>query len=279
MKRQSKIRTWLKQKLKFVLYYAESFQALKTYRFNRLGLILLSLSIIPVLFSVFWVLVVFTPIKSMIPGYPDSRIRKHMINNKIRIDSLEQEIEIRDEYLLMLRNAILGIVPVDSITQMEIDIPESALSDARDLTQNAESERLRQYSPEKLESKEKSEILFMYPPVRGMVTNSFNSALQHYGTDIVPENGDMVHAALNGVIVLANYTVETGYTLVAQHDNGVITVYRHNNSLLVEAGDKIQAGQEIAVFGNTGKYSTGSHLHFEVWRHGEALDPELYINF
>ena len=280
MDKQTQIKNWFKQRLKLVLYRAESLEAIFTARFNRLGFVLINAGFFIVLFSLFWILIVFTPLKSLIPGYPDSIIRKHMITNKIRIDSLENEINIRDQYLEVLRNAILGIAPIDSM--INVPIPSEARRDAQILSNEKQSDpngpNKQLANNAKLNAKDNN-LDLLFPPVKGVITNKFNPAIGHLGTDIVPDKNAFVFAAMGGTVVISNYTIEFGYSVVIQHANNIITVYKHNKELLVSTGDVVKAGSPIAVFGNTGEYSTGPHLHFELWQNGKALNPELYVSF
>ncbi|HXK81001.1 MAG TPA: M23 family metallopeptidase [Bacteroidales bacterium] len=273
-KKKSKLIKWFKKRFKLVVYHAENLESTGAYRFNRFGFILINLIAILVLMSIFWIIVVFTPIKALIPGYPDNTIRKHMITNKIRIDSLEYEITIRDNYLELLRNAILGIEPLDST--INIVIPKSAYDDAKALNKTENYDAAKNLYKENLQQ---TEVLSLFPPVKGVVTNSFNPATGHLGTDIVPEQNSSVYAAKNGTVISANYTMEAGYSILIQHENNVITAYRHNKDILVQQGDQVKAGEQIAIYGNTGEYSTGAHLHFEVWKNGKAVDPEIYVKF
>ena len=84
---------------------------------------------------------------------------------------------------------------------------------------------------------------------------------------------------LDGVIIFAGFTIETGYVIYIQHENNLVSVYKHNSELLKNIGDKVKAGEAIAIIGNTGHLSYGPHLHFELWHNGRALNPELYIDF
>ncbi|MFC2138154.1 M23 family metallopeptidase, partial [Bacteroidota bacterium] len=64
-----------------------------------------------------------------------------------------------------------------------------------------------------------------------------------------------------------------------QHDNNIISVYKHNSVLLKKAGNYVKAGEAIAIVGNSGELTTGPHLHFELWHNGKPLNPEDYILF
>lgn len=78
---------------------------------------------------------------------------------------------------------------------------------------------------------------------------------------------------------MADYTTETGYTLQIQHDHNLLSVYKHNKQILKKTGDRVRAGEVIAIVGNTGELTTGPHLHFELWHMGTPLNPEHFMAF
>jgi murein DD-endopeptidase MepM/ murein hydrolase activator NlpD len=80
-------------------------------------------------------------------------------------------------------------------------------------------------------------------------------------------------------VVFAGWTIDTGYVIYIQHEQNLITVYRHNAELLKIQGDKVRAGEAIAIMGNSGKETTGPHLHFEMWLNGLSVNPEEYVKF
>ena len=86
-------------------------------------------------------------------------------------------------------------------------------------------------------------------------------------------------ATIDGTVRSAAYTIETGYVIELQHYQGFISVYKHCESLLKQEGETAKAGEAIALVGSTGKWSTGPHLHFELWYKGRAIDPTNYIPF
>ena len=88
----------------------------------------------------------------------------------------------------------------------------------------------------------------------------------------------MISAVLQGTVIFSGWTLETGYVIYLQHSNNLISVYKHNAELLKNAGDVINAGEAIAIIGNTGELSSGPHLHFELWYEGSPLNPEEYID-
>ena len=86
-------------------------------------------------------------------------------------------------------------------------------------------------------------------------------------------------ATLEGTVVYTGNDPAFGNVIAVQHKNGFLSVYKHNEMLLKDVGDHVAAGEAIALVGNTGKLSTGPHLHFELWYRGISVNPEEYIAF
>jgi len=122
--------------------------------------------------------------------------------------------------------------------------------------------------------------LHFFPPVRGIVSGKFDPRLKHYGTDIVTKPKSPVNAMLDGTVIFTGWTMETGFVIQIQHSNNIVSVYKHNASLMKETGDLIRTGEAIAIVGDSGEmYTSGPHLHFEIWYKGKPLDPEKHIIF
>lgn len=117
-------------------------------------------------------------------------------------------------------------------------------------------------------------------PFKGNVTSEFGwrKRRPHYGTDIDLETGDTVVAAFDGMVRIAKLNRSYGNVVIIRHNNGLETVYAHLSKIVVEAGQKIEAGQILGLGGNTG-HSFGSHLHFEMRYLGQAIDTEDFIDF
>lgn len=98
----------------------------------------------------------------------------------------------------------------------------------------------------------------------------------HAGIDIPGQAGDTVIAAESGTVIVAEYSSSYGNYVVIDHGGGLTTLYAHNTSLNVTAGQKVQRGQQVARVGTTG-LSTGNHLHFEVRVNGSPVDPMGYL--
>ncbi len=117
-------------------------------------------------------------------------------------------------------------------------------------------------------------------PADSFISRGFDPEKGHMGIDFVVKSGTPVYAASNGYVIFSDYTTKDGYMMILNHNNGYITVYKHCSVLLKRARETVLQGEIIALSGNTGEISTGAHLHFEVWRDGEPIDPKtVLINY
>ena len=123
------------------------------------------------------------------------------------------------------------------------------------------------------------EGLDFFTPLTGMVTEPYNLAINHPYIDIAADENATVYSILDGTVVSAGYNEDTGYVMIIQHGNDLVSIYKHNDRLLKQAGDKVKTGTPIAIVGNTGRLATGVQLHLELWHAGEAIDPAKYISF
>jgi murein DD-endopeptidase MepM/ murein hydrolase activator NlpD len=98
----------------------------------------------------------------------------------------------------------------------------------------------------------------------------------HYGIDIASKKGTVIRAAGAGVVLLSDWTPDFGNVIVISHGQGLFSYYAHAMRLLVTQGARVRKGQSIALLGSSG-ISSAPHLHFEIWRNGEPLDPEEFV--
>lgn len=291
MERKQELRSFYEKLLyryRLSIYRDETYEEVLNLTLTRWNVIVWG-SIIGLLFLFIVVsIIVYTPVREFIPGYPDENTRKSIVSNKLRLDSLEYELKLRDKYFDNLNRIISGKEPIN------YDNVEDTARKYKDIkfTRSSEDSVLREYFKQEeefsfVEVKEKELVkstggisqIHFFPPVRGLVTNSFNSSQNHYGTDIVAGANEVVKSVLEGTILMATWTLETGWVIQVQHNNNLISIYKHNSELLKRVGDFVGAGEPIAIIGNSGELTTGPHLHFELWYNGIPLNPEDYISF
>jgi murein DD-endopeptidase MepM/ murein hydrolase activator NlpD len=125
---------------------------------------------------------------------------------------------------------------------------------------------------------DKADAVF-YAPVKGILTHPYNAKEKHFAVDIAVANGTAVKSVADGTIIFAGWTAETGYVILIEHTNNYLSVYKHNEIVYRAQGDLVQTGEVIAVAGSSGEFSTGPHLHFEMWYQGYPVNPTNFIEF
>jgi murein DD-endopeptidase MepM/ murein hydrolase activator NlpD len=288
MKEKSKIKSLLKKvryKYRFIIYNDNTFEEVWYIRLSPVNLLAISGFVLFAVITIIIVLMSFTRLKELIPGYPSEKMRREIVENAIKLDSLEHELDARQKYLENFISILSGNVPKDQ----EVNRDTNIHSDEVDFSRSEYDSMLReQIENEKhynliLNSDNSSKInfssVFFFVPVKGIVTNSYNAENNHFGLDIVSGPNKFVSATLDGTVILSSWTLETGYVIAIQHKNNLISIYKHNAVLLKKTGDYVKAGEAISIIGNSGELTTGPHLHFELWFNGKPLNPEDYILF
>ena len=241
------------------------------------------LSVLAFLFLVAAVIIAFTPLRNYLPGYMNSEVRAQVVENALRVDSLQQLLERQNLYVMNIQDIFSGRIPVDSLHSMDslTTIREDSLMvrTQREEEFRHQYEETEKYNLTSIVDQPDVDGLIFYRPTRGMISDHFNAEKKHYATDIAANPNESVLATLDGTVILSTYTPETGYLIGVQHNQDFISIYKHCGSLLKREGDKVQGGEVIALVGNTGVYTTGPHLHFELWHKGRAVNPEKYIVF
>jgi murein DD-endopeptidase MepM/ murein hydrolase activator NlpD len=232
-------------------------------------------------------LIAFTNLREFIPGYPSVELRRDIIMNALMLDSLERELVIRDKYFKDLNDVISGRQPIESVAMRDTSRNYTSIDFRKSSEDSIFRTRVEQEEQYNLsigttgaERGTSLANIHFFPPVKGVVSGNFASRTRHYGTDIVTQPKAVVSSTLDGTVVMTGWTMETGFVMMIQHRSNLVSVYKHNARLLKEMGDRVWAGEAISIVGDSGElYTSGPHLHFELWHNGEALDPEKYIFF
>ena len=118
-------------------------------------------------------------------------------------------------------------------------------------------------------------------PIEGYVSQRMGSKFSvaqknHGGIDIVAKEGAPIKASASGMVVFSGWTYEMGNLIIIHHGDGYFTHYGHNQINLKTQLDIVKKGEVIGLVGNTG-ISTGPHLHFEIWKNKQSIDPLIYF--
>ncbi len=275
----------LKYKYRLVILNDYSFEEVVSVRLTKMNVFSIIGSSIILLIALVTILIAFTPIREYIPGYPDGSTRRDLIINAILLDSLENEIRIREQFMENLRDIIAGREPrifeYSPDTSMRVDEISFARSRQDSLLRaqiEGEDQFNIQVSQEMVLAGNPTTTHFL-PPTKGLIINRFNPEQNHFGVDLVTDINQPVLAVKEGTVIFANWTLETGYVIQIQHNNNFLSLYKHNAELLKRVGEFVNAGEAIAIVGNSGELTTGPHLHFELWQNGSPLNPESHILF
>lgn len=278
--------TQLKNQYRLVILNDNTFAEKFSLRLSPLGLIVLIGSVTVLMVTMVISLVAFTPLREYIPGYGNVNDRKDIIALSNKTDSLENSLKAKEWYLNNLVNVFSGKVegkkdkpPKDTtIEYKNINIKPS--EEDTKLRHDIESNQLLSTSEDVSANKINGlSNYFFFSPVKGMISTSYNLSEEHFGTDIVAKEDELIKATLDGTVVFAGFTTADGYVLQIQHGNNLMSVYKHNSSISKQVGDFVKAGEPIAVIGNTGESSKGIHLHFELWYNGFSINPQDYVVF
>ncbi len=120
--------------------------------------------------------------------------------------------------------------------------------------------------------------IYFRTPCNGYISNLFDPYNGHYGLDFATKTGTPVYATANGYIIFSDFTADDGNMVIIGHNDGFISVYKHCASLLKNSRQPVYEGEQIALSGNSGRLSSGPHLHFEIWQNGVPLDPRKFIS-
>ena len=283
MKRKIKIFRNFRNKYRLSILNDETFEEVWQYRLSRMNVIIAVGGFAIFLIIMVSVLIAFTPLREFIPGYPDGETRKGYVKNALRADSLERVLKQWENYYANINTILNGGVPLTIESKADTVKPSRTVEYARSkedslLRNQIEADQMYNLSFNS-SGNTKTNTFFFIPPVKGIVTNRYSPLQNHYGIDLVAAPNEVVLAVAKGTVILADWTIETGYTIAVQHENNFISVYKHNSKLLKRQGDVVGAGDAIAIIGNSGELTTGPHLHFELWQNGNTLDPSKFIPF
>ncbi|MDR0977230.1 MAG: M23 family metallopeptidase [Prevotellaceae bacterium] len=273
----------LKFKYKLSIINENTLEEVAGLRVSRLNGISILLTTLAVLFLVAALIIVYTPLRNYLPGYMNSEVRSLVVENVLRVDSLQQLLNRQSLYIANIQDIFRGTVQADTV--YSIDSLTAMREDSlMERTQREQEFRQQYEETEKYNLTATSELpdvegIIFYQPTHGLIASKFNADRRHYGVDISSNPNESVVAVLEGTVILSTYTAETGYVIEVQHSREFVSVYKYCGALLKQEGDAVKGGEAIALVGNSDMSTDVPHLHFELWHKGRAVNPELYIMF
>ncbi|NND34540.1 MAG: peptidoglycan DD-metalloendopeptidase family protein [Saprospiraceae bacterium] len=271
---------------RLVVFSDSTFEEIRSFTFQPWYIWALIGGISMLVITIIIALLKFTPLGTLIApsDYTDT---EELIGLREKVLELEESAQAQTLYINSIRRLLSGEVVEDSETSPAKIQDDSILA----IPRVQEDELLRRSfdleqqlqvvstQPAVSSSERRLEQLFLIPPLTGSISMEFDLEKNHLGVDINAPANTPVKAVLSGHIIFSGWNLETGNTIGIQHDQNLISFYKHNSSLLKKEGAFVKAGEAVAIIGNTGTLSSGPHLHFELWLAGKPVNPTNYINF
>ena len=226
-------------------------------------------------------IIAFTPLRNYLPGYMNSEVREQVVTNALRADSLQLALDRQKRYIMNVQDIIGGKVKVDtvksidSLTNVRVEeLLERSKEEEEFIQKYEETER---YNLRNISGERELGGLIFYRPTRGLMSAGFDPAKKQYGVELTANPNESVLAVLDGTVVFAAYTAETGYVVQIQHSQNFVSIYKHCGTLMKHQGDKVKGGDVIALIGK--EHKEKPQLYFELWHKGTPVNPGKYVVF
>ncbi|MBR9861256.1 M23 family metallopeptidase [bacterium] len=262
---RKKISTKFKNRYRLIIRTDEDLEARVSIVLTPLNTLLVLSALIALFGTVVILLLSYTPMSNILPTTADHFTHKERLQLIRRVDSLETLSRQRDFQAQRLSEILKGVSTEDGV---EVAATPAAPQESNGTSTSGKASL----------NPIKASYTF-YPPLKGTISDTFNMERKHFAVDIAAKRKDVVKACQKGTVIFSAWNPESGYTMVIQHPNDFLSVYKHNAVLLKKEGNFVNAGDAIALVGSTGELSSGPHLHFELWNKGIALNPSKYISF
>ena len=269
-------------KYRFVIMTDNSFEEKLSVRLTRINVIASIGTLVFLCFFSTMLLIAYTPLSEYVPGKSSIEVQKNLIELNIKSDSLEAILVNRSIYLENINKIINGEELVNPENYAEItntQIPISFEKSKEDSLFRVKVETEDKSSIYKKDKPNNNTTLMFFTPLTGLISDGYNNKTKHFGIDLVAKEKSRISSVLEGTVIISHWAYETGYVIGVQHKNDYLSFYKHNSVLLKSVGDYVNAGDHIAIIGNSGELSSGPHLHFELWHKGIPVNPENYISF
>lgn len=285
--KQKKIIKRLRNKFRLVVMNDDTFEVKFSMILSPLNVFSWVGAVALVVIFVTAILIAFTPIREFIPGYADVRTKEMATYSLIRADSLQERARLELQYAENIRAILQGKAPA-GLDTLAIEKKPVLINEIENRPSKQDSLLRRRIESEdqynlhfKNEERGASSIssMFFFTPLKGIISSPFDIKEQHYGVDVIAPENESIKATLDGTVIIATWTSETGHIIQIQHENNLVSIYKHNSVLFKKEGDKVKAGEVIGIIGESGELSSGPHLHLELWHNGTAIDPQDYIVF
>ncbi len=274
----------LLHKYRMVILNEDTFEERLSFKLTKLNVFVAASLGIIVLITGTTFLIAFTGLREYIPGYSSANLKKQATELAYKTDSLQTVLMLNNQYYESIRKVLTGDLEPTILNRDSLVRSQQMDTSLFDLSSSRADSLLR----EKVAQEDKYNVLetagtqmefALFPPVKGTISEKYNLKSRHYAVDVVVAKNAPIKAAADGRVIFSEWSAATGHVMIIEHNYGLLSVYKHNSSLTKEQGDFVRSGEVIALAGSSGELSTGPHLHFELWKDGNPVNPSDYIDF
>lgn len=274
----------LLHKYRLIILNEDTFEEKVSFELTRLNVFVMATVAGILLIAGTTLLIAFTGLKEYIPGYSSTALKQRAVNLAYKTDSLQTTVQLNNQYLNSIKKVLSGDVKSVDFNRDSLLESQRIDPDGIDLAPSKEDSLLREVVVQEdkynfLETAISRANYALFPPIKGPISEGYNIKKKHFGVDIVAAHNSPVKSVADGTVIFVGWTSATGNVIIIEHSYGLLSTYKHNSSLTKEQGERVLKGEVIATAGSTGEFSTGPHLHFELWSEGHPVNPTDFIDF
>lgn len=288
MKIKETISSWLTHRYEILVRDEENFEEKRSFSYNHAKALALVTPVLIVFFVIgWWIGSSSKPANHS--NIEELELKKKVLSLSGIVDSLTEVTDQYHRYYENFRKAVEG--DAKDFRQDSSKIAKNSIIQTdtiKDYINPADLNLRKEYEAMNISLNEANgnqsadanlQDISFFPPIKGIITERFDTPTKHLGIDLVAQANEPIKAIADGTVIFASWTEDTGNVIGIQHQGNIVSFYKHNAALLKKQGDFVKAGDVIAIIGNTGRLSSGPHLHFEIWYKGNAINPEKFISF
>lgn len=244
------------------------------FRVSLLGAISVITISILALIALLSVLIVYTPIRNILPGYSAS-LRQQLIDESARVDSLQSSLSVQRQYLDMIKLVTAGDITTDSVQSLDslqrverarlVAQPSEVTETFKAQYEQKEHDRLMLY-----DNMTPTNMRQLYRPVRGVIIQPARPDLHIYGVLVRTAKSENVMATTRGTLVSVERMADNTFTMVLQN-GAFVTVYRHVSRALKAQGALVEQGESLGIMDEE------QDVQIELWDAGQFVNPEEVI--
>ena len=279
---RKKLIKWLSKRGQIIFRNKRDFKDISLFEFSNLNLISYITIFFILTFSISFFLST-TILKSFFdPRFLEQKANEELIRLSNSIDSLSLQAEIKDQYIeniMIILNGGENKNNEENLTGKTFK-PKDITNDYSVIDSFFRKEFENTISSSNLigNGSVNQDFLLISPVSSGIVLSVYDPLNDHFGVDFVCKKEEPIKATYDGTVLMSSWTKDSGYVISIVHPNNLISVYKHNSKVFVKTGQSVSTGDVISIIGDTGEFSSGPHLHFELWMDGKSINPSEFIS-